>query len=320
MRCSLRASRLVAVALAATLLATVPFASAGATNQPVASGARDVFAFGHASFFGSTGTRRISHSIVGISATPKGRGYWLVASDGGVFGFGNAHYLGSTGGAHLNRPIVGMASTPTGHGYWLVASDGGMFSFGDARFHGSAAAVAHGRRIVGIATTPTGRGYWIASSTGNVFAYGDANPFVTRPARVGNQAIVGIAVSVTHRGFWLAADGMGGPKVEAAINWFQSRIGSSAFEERCETAVETAYGTISRYASARSDWLAQPDKHLDWWNAPRGALVFYDTSADGHVAISLGDGNVVSTSVNHRIAIAPIGFFQNPLGWTTEPW
>jgi hypothetical protein len=33
--------------------------------------------------------------IVGISATPSGKGYWLVAADGGVFAFGDATYLGN---------------------------------------------------------------------------------------------------------------------------------------------------------------------------------------------------------------------------------
>ena len=44
----------------------------------------------------------------GIAATPSGRGYWLVASDGGIFSFGDAHFYGSTGAIRLNRPIVGM--------------------------------------------------------------------------------------------------------------------------------------------------------------------------------------------------------------------
>ena len=74
---------------------------------------------------------------MGIAATPDGKGYWLVAADGGVFAFGDAGFYGSTGGKKLNAPIVGMAATPDGKGYWLVAADGGVFAFGDATFHGS---------------------------------------------------------------------------------------------------------------------------------------------------------------------------------------
>jgi hypothetical protein len=97
---------------------------------------------------------------VGVTATPDGHGYWLVASDGGVFAFGDASFAGSTGGTPLNAPVVGMAATPDGHGYWMVASDGGVFTFGDAPFVGSDASTPHPAPAVGIAGR-TG-GYWIA--------------------------------------------------------------------------------------------------------------------------------------------------------------
>jgi hypothetical protein len=82
---------------------------------------------------------RLVRPMVGMTATPTGGGYWLVAADGGVFSFGDAAFYGSTGGMRLVSPVVGMAATPSGHGHWLVASDGGIFSFGDAPFYGSAA-------------------------------------------------------------------------------------------------------------------------------------------------------------------------------------
>ena len=41
-----------------------------------------------------------------MATTPDGKGYWLVASDGGVYAFGDAAFYGSTGGQHLNQPIV----------------------------------------------------------------------------------------------------------------------------------------------------------------------------------------------------------------------
>jgi hypothetical protein len=46
-----------------------------------------------------------------MAATPGGKGYWLVASDGGIFDFGDANFYGSTGAISLNKPIVGMAAT-----------------------------------------------------------------------------------------------------------------------------------------------------------------------------------------------------------------
>ena len=72
-----------------------------------------------------------------MAATPDGRGYWLVAADGGVFTFGTAGFWARPAGAS-EPAVVGMAATPDGRGYWLVAADGGVFTFGDARFFGSA--------------------------------------------------------------------------------------------------------------------------------------------------------------------------------------
>ncbi len=110
-----------------------------------------VFALGDAHFYGSTGSLTLNKPIVGMAATPDGRGYWLVASDGGVFALGDAHFYGSTGSLTLNKPIVGMAATPDGRGYWLVASDGGVFALGDAHFYGSTGSLTLNKPIVGMA-------------------------------------------------------------------------------------------------------------------------------------------------------------------------
>ena len=40
----------------------------------------------------------LNKPIVGMAATPDGKGYWLVASDGGIFAYGDAAFYGSTGG------------------------------------------------------------------------------------------------------------------------------------------------------------------------------------------------------------------------------
>jgi hypothetical protein len=112
-------------------------------------------------------------------------------------------------------------------------------------------------------------------------------------------------------------------KVEAAIKWFMDRIGSTSWEGLCEKSVENAYGTTARYRSARANWndrIRLGQALYPYSAAPRGALVYYNTSSNGHVSISLGDGRVVSTSVKGRIGIASISFFQNPLGWAYEPW
>ena len=133
-------------------------------------------------------------------------------------------------------------------------------------------------------------------------------------------SIVGIAASRTT--CWLLVGGRWGSRAQGRgrDRVVRVRLGNTSYEGRCETTVELSYGTIEKYPTASADWRAQTNKHLDWWNAPRGALVFYNTSGAGHVALSLGNGQVVSSSVNHHIDVAQVGFFQNPLGWAPEPW
>jgi hypothetical protein len=159
------------------------------------------------------GALTLSGAVVSSWSTPAGavaplppsRGYWFVATDGGVFGFGGASFHGSAGATKLNRPIVGMAATPSGKVYWLAASDGGVFAFGDAQFHGSAGNVALNRPIVTMAATPSGRGYWLVASDGGVFSYGDAVFRGSTGAIPLNKPIVTMAPTPSGRGYWLVA-------------------------------------------------------------------------------------------------------------------
>jgi hypothetical protein len=107
-----------------------------------------VFSFGDARFHGSTGKLRLNKPIVGISPTPDNRGYWLVASDGGVFAF-DAPFRGSMGGKRLNRPVNGLVAY--GNGYLMVASDGGTFDFSNTAFLGSLVGHPPSAPIIGIA-------------------------------------------------------------------------------------------------------------------------------------------------------------------------
>ncbi len=147
----------------------------------------------HAPFFGSLDTTQLNQPVVGMAATPDGKGYWLVAADGGVFGFGDAAFYGSMGSTPLNQPVTGIAPTPDGKGYWLVALDGGIFAFGDAVFSGSMAGKPLNAPMVDIAANPDGSGYWTVALDGGVFAFGDA-PFLGSAAGQRLDApIVGIA-------------------------------------------------------------------------------------------------------------------------------
>jgi ribosomal protein L24E len=143
-----------------------------------------------------------------MASTTDGKGYWLVASDGGIFSFGDAKFYGSTGSLHLNAPIVGMASTPDSKGYWLVASDGGIFSFGDANFYGSTGSSHLNAPIVGMASTGDGKGYWFVASDGGIFSFGDAKFYGSTGATHLNSPIVGMSTTNDGGGYWfVAADG-----------------------------------------------------------------------------------------------------------------
>lgn len=106
---------------------------------------------------------------------------------------------------------------------------------------------------------------------------------------------------------------------ERAIQWFYNHKGATNYEGKCELAVENAFGTSGKYATARADWNART-QHGPVTSAPRGTLVFYSTSSAGHVAISIGNGRVLSSSAGGKIGDVSVTYFQNPLGWAVSPW
>ena len=142
--------------------------------------------------------------VVGIVASPDGKGYLIADADGNVSYFGDAKYYGSMygPGKTLNAPIVGIAVTPDGGGYWLVASDGGVFAFGNATFLGSMGGKTLNKPIVGIVAAPGG-GYWLVASDGGVFAFG-AHFYGSEGGKTLNKPIVGMAAA-PGGGYWLVA-------------------------------------------------------------------------------------------------------------------
>ena len=137
----------------------------------------------------------LNQPVVGMAATKDGKGYWLVASDGGIFAFGDATFHGSTGSLHLNQPVVSMAPSSAGGGYWLVASDGGIFAFGDAPFYGSEGGATIPRPIVAMGADPVGHGYWFTDSGGLVYNFGAAGYFGSAPAHL-NAPVVGMTIGL----------------------------------------------------------------------------------------------------------------------------
>ena len=189
----------------APVTAAAPSGRAPGSGQPhVVDTASQPLAFGDAAELVTTGVS-YNKPVVGMASTPDGRGYWLVASDGGIFAFGDAGFAGSAGNLRLNQPVVGMASTPDGRGYWLLASDGGIFAYGDADFFGSMGGVPLNQPVVAMAATPDGRGYWLVASDGGIFAFGDAGFFGSMGGRHLDRPVVGMAAAPDGRGYWLAA-------------------------------------------------------------------------------------------------------------------
>ena len=211
---SLRGVARLAAAVGINLTVGIAAVSAipdSATHQTAAPAGSSVAApataerFGDAIDLGSMRGTRLAQPVVGIAGAKTGKGYWLVARDGGIFSFGDAAFHGSTGAMRLNQPIVGITTTPSGGGYWFVAADGGIFSFGDAQFKGSTGAIRLNKPIVGMAATPTGRGYWLVASDGGIFSFGDA---VFRGSTGGQQLaqpISGMTATPTGKGYWLVA-------------------------------------------------------------------------------------------------------------------
>jgi Bacterial Ig-like domain (group 1) len=154
---------------------SVTLTATDVTDNTPLTGLSVTISFTPAASVATSGAGPLNKPIMGMAATPDGKGYWLVASDGGIFSYGDATFYGSTGAIHLNQPVVGMAASLDGKGYWLAASDGGIFNYGDATFDGSAGAIHLNQPVVGMAASPDGKGYWLAASDGGIFNYGDAN-------------------------------------------------------------------------------------------------------------------------------------------------
>lgn len=95
----------------------------------------------------------------------------------------------------------------------------------------------------------------------------------------------------------------------------------------CDNFVANMYGYgSSGYATAVKNWQATPGtlKHPGDWNAPAGALMYWGggSTGAGHVAISLGNGSIISTDatgpgvVGQISARTPTDKWGHPyLGW-----
>jgi hypothetical protein len=173
-----------------------------------------MFAFGDAKYHGSIpgvglapadsgAAKRLNAPIVAMVASPTGKGYLLVASDGGVFAFGDALFHGSCPGiGGCNGSVIAVVPDAGEKGYWVVTSTGRVYPFGDAASIATGQPGATPGAITGATASATGHGYLIVDSHGDVYAFGDAHKYGSPPAGI-PAPIVGIVPTSTGNGYWL---------------------------------------------------------------------------------------------------------------------
>jgi len=117
---------------------------------------------------------------------------------------------------------------------------------------------------------------------------------------------------------------------EQAAQWALARVGQVYTNENpnasywsgwCETFAWLAYGRhFTGFPSAIANYYAWHSAgYIHGGVPPRGALVFYNYAPYGHVAVAIGNGQVVSTIgySNQRLAVAQhaYNYFSYYLGW-----
>ena len=107
---------------------------------------------------------------------------------------------------------------------------------------------------------------------------------------------------------------------EQAVRWALSQVGVVRDSGFCLRFVDLAFGRSSGPPSAYLVWTqAPPGLHRTDGTPPRGAVVVWSSAigrGHGHIAVSLGDGRMVSTTTS-AVAILPIRGFADDayLGW-----
>jgi hypothetical protein len=239
---------------------------------------------------------------VGITATPDGRGYWLVRADGGIAAFGDARWYGSLPAAQARpaAPIVGMARTGDAKGYWLVGADGHVYGFGDARSYGSAPAPpALSAPITAIAAAPDGHGYWLVGADGHVYSFGDArfagapdgyeapyDAIAALPA--GGYLVTAASNAAVYRyaGGTLSGGGPGFPLAGTLVGTAVTPTGNGTWEVGINGAIITS-GDATFYGSLPGDSLT-PDAPVTGITGTSDGHGYWLVGADGTV-FSFGD-------------------------------
>ena len=141
-----------------------------------------------------------------MASTPDGKGYWLVASDGGIFSFGDAAFHGSMGG-HAAQRSPSWAWPPTRRRVATGRSPPTAASSATTP-RSSAARAASGSTSPSSAWRhrPTAQGYRFVASDGGIFTYGNATVRrLDRRHHAWTPPVVGMAPDNATNGYWMAA-------------------------------------------------------------------------------------------------------------------
>jgi hypothetical protein len=90
----------------------------------------------------------------------------------------------------------------------------------------------------------------------------------------------------------------------AAVNWANSQIGKNDYDHYCERFFENAYGKTGNYASARDYYnsAAKSNTLQTGTIPPAGAAVFFRGNPQfGHIALSAGNGYVISSGIGGKV-------------------
>jgi hypothetical protein len=107
---------------------------------------------------------------------------------------------------------------------------------------------------------------------------------------------------------------------EAAVQWALSQVGVNRDSGFCLRFVDLAFGRGSGPASAHMVWTgSDPSLHHTSGIPPRGSVVVWSSAiggGHGHIAISLGDGRMISTTSSQVSILSIAGFADSAyLGW-----
>jgi hypothetical protein len=107
--------------------------------------------------------------------------------------------------------------------------------------------------------------------------------------------------------------------IHQAIDRAFKHLGDTSYENRCLAFQAKAFGWQGAgfdTAEQAGDWMVSHD-YLKSGVPPRGALAWYhNSSGTGHIALSLGEGLVIGTSVQGKVGLAGYLDHSQYRGWT----